>query len=88
MPTATLSQQIVHMTQLAMILAAGLILILFAHQYIPPEVVYTSTIASVAGVIGARIAQNGYAPVVVATPVTPVVPVKPLEASPPASTPL
>ncbi len=72
------------MMQLAMILTTGLLLILFAHQWIPPDVVYTSTIASVAGVIGARIAQNGYAPVVVATPVTPAVPVKPLEVIPPA----
>ena len=72
--TTTPAQQIVHMLQLAMILLTGLILIIFAHQWIPPDVVYTSTIASVAGVIGARIAQNGYAPVVVAAPVVPVVP--------------
>jgi len=74
-----MSSQVIHMLQLCMILVAGVILILFGHAFIPPEVVYTSTIASVAGVIGARIAQNGYAP-----PASPAPPPSPPPPSPAA----
>lgn len=48
------------MIQFISLLIAGVVLILFAHQYIPPEIVFTATIASLAGIVGARIASNGY----------------------------
>lgn len=52
--------KVVHLIQLVLILATSVILILFAHQWIPPDVVYTGMISGISGVIGSRIAGNNY----------------------------
>jgi len=55
-----MAEKLLHTVQLAMILATAIVLIVFAHQYISPVVVFTSLVAGVGGIVGARIANNGY----------------------------
>lgn len=42
------------------LLAAAIILIIFAHSYVEPQLVFTSMIAGLSGIVGTRIASNGY----------------------------
>ena len=54
------SDKAIHTIQLAMILLTACMLILFAHAWINPDVVFTSMVAGISGIVGARIASNGY----------------------------
>ncbi len=58
----TPSDKILHTIQLAMVLGTAVVLIIFAHAEISPDIVFTSMIAGIGGLVGSRIASNGYAP--------------------------
>lgn len=60
MEKVLVSDKVIHLIQLIAILATSVVLILFAHQWIPPDVVYTGMIAGISGTIGSRIAGNNY----------------------------
>ena len=60
MEKVQLNDKYLHVLQLFAILATGVILIIFAHQWISPDVVFTSMVAGLGGTIGTRIAANGY----------------------------
>ena len=55
-----MTDKVLHTVQLAMILTTARLLIIFAHQYIQPEIVFTSLVAGIGGIVGSRIASNGY----------------------------
>ncbi len=55
-----MNDKLLHFLMMLAVLAAGIILILFAHQYIDPIAVYTGTVSGIAGLVGVRIAANGY----------------------------
>lgn len=55
-----MSDRVIHMIQFFGLLVTGVILIVFAHQWIPADVVFSSMIASSASIVGARIVANGY----------------------------
>ena len=57
-----MSDKGLHTIWLGMILATALLLILFAHTWLNPEMVFTSMVAGLAGIVGARLAANGYPP--------------------------
>jgi len=52
--------KILHTVQLAMVLIVAVVLILCAHSYVAPDIVFTSLVAGVGGLVGSRIASNGY----------------------------
>lgn len=52
--------KILHTIQLFFILATAIMLIIFAHQWLPPEEVFVGMVAGLAGIVGSRIASNGY----------------------------
>lgn len=56
----TMTDKVLHTVQLAMILLTAVLLIVFAHAYISPEIVFTSLVAGIGGIVGSRIASNGY----------------------------
>ena len=72
-----MNDKVLHTVQLAMVLIVAVVLILFAHSYVAPDIVFTTLVAGVGGLVGSRIASNGYAPTPGATsggaqpPVTP-----------------
>lgn len=49
-----------HTIQLYGILVTAVVLIIFAHTWLAPDLVFTSMIAGLSGIIGSRIASNGY----------------------------
>lgn len=49
-----------HTIQLGMILVTATVLILFAHSWLAPDLVFSSMVAGLAGIVGSRIASNGY----------------------------
>lgn len=55
-----MADKILHTIWLALILITALILILFGHAYIPAETVYVGMISGLSGIVGARLAANGY----------------------------
>jgi hypothetical protein len=55
-----MSDKVIHMIQFFGLLTTGLVLILFGHQWISPDLVFTSMIAGTASVMGSRIVANGY----------------------------
>ncbi len=55
-----MTDKILHIVMLGMVLTVGVVLILFAHQYVQPDVVFASLIAGTGTLVGARIAANGY----------------------------
>lgn len=57
---AIMDDKLVHTLQLFIVLATAVCLIIFAHQYIDPLAVFTSMISGIGGIVGARIASNGY----------------------------
>lgn len=57
-----MTEKLLHTIWLGMILLTATVLILFGHAWISPDVVFTSMIAGLSGLVGARIASNGYAP--------------------------
>ena len=55
-----IDDKLLHTIQLAMVLIVAVVLILFAHEWVAPDVVFTSLVAGVGGLVGSRIASNGY----------------------------
>ncbi len=55
-----LDDRLIHTIQLFAILATGCILIIFAHDFVSPVVVFSSLIAGLGSIVGSRIASNGY----------------------------
>jgi len=55
-----MNDKTLHVIMLGMMLLAAVILIIFAHQWLSPDVVFSSMIAGLSGMVGARIASNGY----------------------------
>jgi len=55
-----MNDKILHTIQLAMVLIVAVVLILCAHSYVAPDIVFTSLVAGVGGLVGSRIASNGY----------------------------
>lgn len=55
-----MNEKVLHTIWLALILVTALILILYAHAFINPDVVFTSMIAGVGGIVATRLANNGY----------------------------
>ncbi len=55
-----MGDKILHTVWLAMLLVAALILILFAHAWLSPELVYTGMISGLASIVAMRLAANGY----------------------------
>lgn len=55
-----MNDKILHTIQLFMILVTAVVLILYAHTWLPSDLVFTSMIAGLAGIVGSRIASNGY----------------------------
>lgn len=56
-----MDDRMIHLIQFLTLIVGGIVLILFGHEFISPDLVFTAMIASSAGVVGTRIAQNGYA---------------------------
>lgn len=54
------SDKSIHTIQLGMILLTALVLIIVCHDWISPNIVFTSMVAGISGIVGARIASNGY----------------------------
>lgn len=52
--------RILHTAQLAMVLLTAMVLIIFAHNWLPPNIVFTSLVAGAGSIVGSRIAANGY----------------------------
>ena len=55
-----MTDKILHVIMLGMVLITAVVLILFAHSYLSPDLIFTSMIAGTSGIVGARIASNGY----------------------------
>jgi len=55
-----MNDKILHTVQLGMVLIVAVVLILCAHSYVAPDIVFTSLVAGVGGLVGSRIASNGY----------------------------
>lgn len=67
------NDKFIHSIQLLMVLATAILLIIFANKVISPDLVFTSLVAGVGGLVGSRIASNGYVsspPAPAATPST------------------
>lgn len=55
-----MNDKMLHTIQFIVLIVVATILILFGHNYLSPELVFTSIIAGLAGIIGSRIANNNY----------------------------
>lgn len=55
-----MNDKILHTVQLGMVLLVAVVLILVGHAYVAPDIVFTSLVAGVGGLVGSRIASNGY----------------------------
>lgn len=55
-----MNDKVLHTIQLAMVLLVAVVLILVGHAYVAPDIVFTSLVAGVGGLVGSRIASNGY----------------------------
>lgn len=86
-----MSDKVLHTVQLAMVLITAILLIIFAHGYLAPDLIFTSLVAGVGGIVGTRIAANGYVNAPPAGPTTmltvsqpaPVISTQPIAAQPP-----
>jgi uncharacterized membrane protein len=55
-----MNDHVLHALLVGLLLTIGTILIIFAHQWISPEVVFSTIIAGLAGIIGGRLVSNNY----------------------------
>lgn len=55
-----MADKVVHAFMFFALLVCAFLLILFCHEWLPPDMVFTGMLSGLAGVIGTRITANGY----------------------------
>lgn len=58
MEKVLLSERVIHLIQIALIVTSSTLLIVFAHQWVPPDVVYTSMITLLSGTIATHVGNG------------------------------